>query len=78
MIDNQFEVLRVEIAKMALEPHEVLVVRFPNAISAQEASHTASAIKQVLPNTRVLISSDDVVFSVISQKVLCEECRAKI
>ena len=72
------EVLRIEIAKMRLEPDEVLVVKFVDTISPEHAATIAREIQTVLPKTKVLIGSTDVVFSTISQKILCEECRANI
>ena len=72
------EVLRIEIAKMCLEPDEILVVRFSGAISSEEATHTAEVIRQMLPKTKLLVGSHDVGFSTISQKILCEDCREKV
>lgn len=76
--ERGIEVIRVEIAKLKLEPDEILVVYFPGKISSQEAAHTVKTIQQMLPKTQILISSNGIVFSTISQKILCEECRSKV
>lgn len=76
--NKNIEVLRVEIAKLSLEPHDVLVINFPGKITSQEATHTAEVIHQLLPNTKVLISSDGTVFSIVSQSILCAECQSKV
>lgn len=78
MAESLIEVIRVEIAKMALAPGEVLVAKLPGSICAEEAAHLAQEIQKTLPTTPLLICSDDIVFSTISQSVLCEECRAKV
>lgn len=79
-VENKtIEMLRVEIAKLALVPHDCLVINFPRKITIQEAAHMANIIQQMLPNIKVLISSEGTALtSFLSLDILATDARLSV
>jgi hypothetical protein len=56
------------VAKLDLEPGDVVLVQYPCSLSDEEVGHIREAVKQVLGDVPFLLVDDRVEFSKISKR----------
>lgn len=49
------EVIRVEVAKLALQPGDTLVVRCPHELKVEQGRQIAEHLKNVFPGHKILV-----------------------
>lgn len=60
------EVVRLEVAKLALKPGEVLLVRVPHSMEASAVwKRLNEYLAEAFPDNKVLLATQDIEFSIV-------------
>lgn len=64
-LPRAIEVLRIEVAKLALQPGEVLLVKVPLSMQAEATWRRLNeGLAGIFPDNKVLLATQDIEFSV--------------